>query len=99
MRKRPIRRQSLWRLEVGRNEMMDPPQASAWGMEEDAMPHPLGWGPTNPSLLPPDLAFHLFRFEVGVLLCPEAGRQVLPAAVGEGGADGAGRLPGGDAGG
>src|SRR3990172_4628523 len=96
MRKRPIRRQSLWRLEVGRNEMMDPPQAEAWGMEEDAMPHPLGCGHTNPSLLPPYLAFHLFRLEVGVLLCPGAGRQVLPAAVGEEGDDVAALHPCGD---
>src|SRR3972149_7482073 len=46
--------------------------------------------------LPPYLPFHLFRLEVRVLLRPEAGGQVLPAAVGEEGNDVAALPPGGD---
>src|SRR3972149_6653273 len=54
------------------------------------------WGARPAALLPPYLAFHLFRLEVGVLLCPQAGRQVLPAAVGEEGDDVAALHPCGD---
>src|SRR3972149_4809085 len=83
MRNRPIR----WvryraGLLPGRNEMTNPVQAEAWAMEKEAMPPPSGCGHADPSLPPPYLPFHLFRLEVRVLLRPQAGGQVLPAAVG-----------------
>src|SRR3990170_6718027 len=97
MRNRPIRcvRYRAGLL-PGRNEMTNPLRAEAWGMKKEAMPHPSGCGHADPSLLPPYLPLHLFRLEVRVLLRPQAGGQVLPAAVGEEGDDVAAIHPRGD---
>src|SRR3990170_248347 len=46
--------------------------------------------------LPPYLPFHIFRIELRVLLRPQAGGQILPAAVGEEGDDVAALHPRGD---
>src|SRR3990172_9264361 len=98
MRNRPIRcvRYRAGRLR-GRNGMTNPLRAEAWGLKKEAMPHPSGCGHADPSLLPPYLPFHLFRLEVRVLLRPQAGGQVLPAAVGEEGGDVAALPPRGGA--
>src|SRR3990172_6132763 len=48
------------------------------------------------ALSPPPLPFHILRLELRVLLRPQAGGQVLPAAVGEEGDDVAALHPRGD---
>src|SRR3989337_2229476 len=48
------------------------------------------------ALLPPYLPLHIFRFEFRVLLGPQAGGQVLPAAVGDEGDKVAALHPRGD---
>src|SRR3972149_1414421 len=80
----------------GRNGMTNPLRAEAWGLKKEATPPPSGCGHAAPSLLPPSLPSPLFRLEVRVLLRPQAGGQVLPAAVGEEGDDVAALHPRGD---
>src|SRR3990170_888546 len=65
-------------------------------MRKRPISDPWWWGARPAALLPPYLPFHLFRLEVRVLLRPQAGGQVLPAAVGEEGDDVAALHPRGD---